>query len=130
MTTFHFQWVLSERNQNAFIRFLARTSSSRRVASHRSIATTHLMRFPDVFVPAGPLFERVHVDERKRRTVPCPSSHCDVVVDDPTPDAQRGAAHREHVSSVDVSARFRARVRAVARATGAELFHIGVGSTG
>ena len=128
MTTFHFQWVLSERIQNAFVRrFPARASSSRRVAS---IAMTHLMRFPDVFVPAGPLFERVHVDERKRRTVPCPSSHCDVVVDDPTPDAQRGAAHREHVSSVDVSARFRARVRAVARATGAELFHIGVGSTG
>ena len=69
-----------------FSRARASSSSSRRVAS---IATTHLMRFPDVFVSAGPLFKRVHVDERMRRTVPCPSSHCDVVDDDrrPTTDA-------------------------------------------
>lgn len=109
MTTFHFQWVLSERIQNAFVRrFPARASSSRRVAS---IAMTHLMRFPDVFVPAGPLFKRVHVDERMRRTVPCPSAYCDVVVDDRRPTSRRpDASHIASMFRLSTSQRVFARV--------------------
>lgn len=91
--------------------------ASRSIASHRSIATAHLMRFPDVFVPAGPLFKRVHVDERKRRTMPCPTSHCDVVVDNPTTDAQRAEAPRiAGMFRLSTSPRVFARVCAPLRA--------------
>jgi renalase len=75
--------VLSENLTNPRFRPSVRPSARPRArvgaaSSHRSIATTHLMRFPDVFVPAGPLFKRVHVDERTRRAVPHPAHSDDV----------------------------------------------------